>query len=149
MLNDNTKIENRGRYLKSEAHKQKISMSLCGRKLSEETKKRMSEAKKKNITKIQENISINILPPSLPTNKMLLSELTTLTSNKIGLASEMLVCCDLLKKEFEVYRNIVPNAPFDYMLYSPKKNEYIKIEVGTGHKINGQIKSDKLNIHRE
>lgn len=46
-----------------------------------------------------------------------------------GALSELLVCADLIQREYQVFRSVSPNADFDIVAF--KDNQLIKIEVRT------------------
>ena len=49
---------------------------------------------------------------------------------QMGRYSELLVCCDLIKKGWFIFLNTSPSSPFDIVAY---KNKYLlKVEVKTG-----------------
>lgn len=50
----------------------------------------------------------------------------------MGTYSELMVCCDLLKKGYDVFRCISPCSDFDLAVYK-KPHEFIRIEVKTGY----------------
>ena len=55
----------------------------------------------------------------------------TLSSGVVGGMHEMLVCVDLLRRNFFVYRSVTQSAPFDLMAF--KDGKYYSVEVTTGN----------------
>ena len=50
--------------------------------------------------------------------------------NKTGVLSEMLVCCDLIKRNCDVYRQLASNSCDLAIIY---KDKFLKVEVTTGY----------------
>lgn len=61
----------------------------------------------------------------------------------IGARSELLVCADLLNKEFSVFRSVSAQASFDLAAYRLKDKKLFRVEVKTS-KLEGKI--PKLTI---
>jgi Holliday junction resolvase-like predicted endonuclease len=69
-----------------------------------------------------------------------------LPASTIGTISEMMVCQDLLKSGYYVFRSISPNSPFD--IIASKNGSLIKIEVRTAAKrIDGSWGVNKKTGH--
>ena len=62
----------------------------------------------------------------------LLNPRHSININKVGVLSEMLVCCDLLKKNCDVYRQLAANICDLAIIY---KDKFLKVEVTTGSKL--------------
>jgi hypothetical protein len=66
----------------------------------------------------------------------------------VGGFSEMIVCADLLKRGFYVFRSITPNAPYDVIAI--KNNDIKKIEIRTALKgVRGNCRIGKKINHKE
>jgi Holliday junction resolvase-like predicted endonuclease len=64
----------------------------------------------------------------------------------IGTISEMIVCQDLLRLGYYVFRSVSPNSPFDVI--ASKNGSLIKIEVRTASKkIDGSLNVNKKTGH--
>lgn len=60
-----------------------------------------------------------------------------LSTSNVGAMAEILVCADLLSRQYEVYRNVSPNGINDVVAY--KEGQYYGIDVKSGYR-----KNDKL-----
>jgi PD-(D/E)XK endonuclease len=56
---------------------------------------------------------------------------SSMPKKSVGAKSELLVCCDLLSKGYEVFRNVSAHGSCD--LIAVKKETILRIEVKTGH----------------
>ena len=66
-----------------------------------------------------------------------------LPRSTVGAMHELIVCVDLLKKGFSVFRSVTPNCSCDLAIL--KNNKLLKIEVKTGYKVNGKIQYPHLS----
>lgn len=63
---------------------------------------------------------------------------STLPSSTVGAIGELLVCTDLLRRGYEVFRSVSPNCSCDLAVL--KNGTLLRIEVRTGHRAaNGKI----------
>lgn len=68
-----------------------------------------------------------------------------LSSGSVGALAELMVCCDLMIKGYEVFRAVSPSCSSD--LIACKGDKSLKIEVRTGtYKITGQVFYPANNI---
>jgi hypothetical protein len=71
-----------------------------------------------------------------------------LSASTKGALSEMIVCSDLLKRGYYVFRSITPNSPYDVV--AEKNGRTYRVEITTGRRgISGSLWYNKHNDRRD